>query len=149
MQITNDEIMEIYINLAKVSGQEDIAPPLQIAEKDTINAYTTKDGIVIFRGIIDALDNIDELALVIGHELSHYLLGHVFVDRETPKSKTRIEELQADKYGAILMMLAGYNLDSGRDMLLVLKDLFGDVMDADHPDNAFRYAQLNINHENI
>lgn len=149
MQISNDEVLKIYINLIKVSGQEDIAPQIQIAEKDIVNAYTTKDGIVLFRGVIDALQNKHQLALVIAHELSHYLLGHCFVDTATPKGKTRIQELQADKYGGILMMLAGYNLDTGRDMLLILKNLFGDVMDADHPDNAFRYAQLNIDHEAI
>lgn len=144
MKLAAHEFLTMYMNLIKASGQEDECPHIQIVNDATVNAYTTKDGIFVYQGIIDVLNNIDELALVVGHELSHYLLGHVTRKALSTVGLTRRQEMQADKYGAILMMLAGYDLCKGRNMLIVLLDLYGDVMDADHPDNAYRYAQLQL-----
>ncbi len=77
--------------------------------------------------------------------MSHYLLGHVFMRGHQDIMEIRREELQADKYGAFLMLRAGYDICKGRTMFVTFKDMFGDTQDQDHPSLAFRIDQLNLN----
>lgn len=148
MRFTDAEVQNIYTKVCKTSGQCNIIPGLTIVDDPQVNAYTTLSGIVVYKGLINNAHSEDEIALVVGHEMSHFLLGHLLVAEQTPSVQiwaTRVQEMQADKYGAFLMMRAGYNVCKGRQMFKTFKDLYGDVQDADHPSDAFRYDQVDIN----
>ena len=142
--ISNKEVLQIYYNIVKATGQPEIYPPLTIDPSGTMNAYTTSKGITIFRGLIDQVHgNKDMIALVLAHEAAHFALGHVGRETAPTTEETRIMELQADHYGAYTMMHAGYNICEGRKLFLVFIKIDGDAMGLDHPDNAYRYEQLN------
>lgn len=143
--ITDAEAQVIYSEVVKASGQSGLLPStLTIKNSGTVNAYTTIYGVTIYRGLLVQL-NKDELALILGHEVAHFLLGHVFLPAETQtKENIRVEEMQADKFGAFLAMRAGYNVCKGREFFTMMNSSYGDNMDQDHPDFAFRYSQLNI-----
>ena len=76
---------------------------------DLVNAFQTlmDDGtpVVIFSiGLINQAQNVDELAFVLGHEMSHHLEGHIY------------RQYQSAKTGAVLLgsltALSGGNVDA-------------------------------------
>jgi predicted Zn-dependent protease len=49
-----------------------------ILNKDEINAFALPNGnIFVYKGLLDFIDNDDELAAVLGHEMSHVILRHI------------------------------------------------------------------------
>ena len=144
-QWSEAQIMAIYQKVCAASGQCDIVPGIRVVDSPIINAYCTQNGITLFTGLLNKMQNEDEIALIIGHEMSHYLLGHVFRTGPDTVSGIRIMEMQADKYGAILMMRAGYDICKGRVFMRDMLHMYGDNQDEDHPDFAFRFNQLNVN----
>ncbi len=139
ISISNAHIEEIYHKLIINAGQTDI-PPLIIADNEVINAWTDGETITITTGIISQFTNDDEVALVLGHELAHYITKDV----ENTLLPTIQLEANADKLGAFIMMRSGYDICKGRSTFAIFKQLMGDGVQGDHPDNAFRYNQLNI-----
>lgn len=147
VQARNHHIEEIYLKVAKATGQD--YPPFRIEENESINAYATSEEIVLFTGMINFSNaNDDEIALILGHELGHYILDHVNqpvpdlkYTSETHRSKKY--ELNSDKIGAFLMTQAGYDVCKGRELWKRMKDTFGDIVEKDsHPNAIFRYENL-------
>lgn len=106
--------------------------------------------IVLYTGLYDTLsDNDDAMALVIGHEMAHQLLGHgqraarIISSRDRQydfstdayanfdaamrnaiaNTKLQKMEYSADVEGAILAARAGYNLDSAKETLSFINTL--------------------------
>lgn len=148
--VSYDKVNQIYRELVRVSGEADVFPSLQIIRSDDINAYSYYDsltetsGIVILTGLLDTVKSEDQIALILAHEMAHYTLGHIYKGSPT-KDEIRQMELQADKYGAFLMLKAKYDICEGREFFTWLNNLTGDYANADHPSNAYRYDQLNVN----
>ena len=103
------------------------APTLYIENNPEVNAYQSGGDIVIYTGMLDYVKNQDELARVLGHELSHFTLRH---RRSNVKN-----EYAADRMGGIYMGLAGYNQCRGA---LLLKRR-GSNGGNDHPADILRY----------
>ena len=147
-------------------------------KKDTeeINAYTDGTNIVVLTtAIFDTFkNNEDTLAMIIGHEMGHALLGHhkrknqlvARMQRQYALAKSgnsvsaltytgmkrkllidsKNMEYAADIEGAKLAIHAGYNLNSGSDVLafLTLYDLDSDYR-SDHPRTDKRLESLKEN----
>lgn len=130
-----EDTKNIYIQVSNQLGEP--APELIIEQMDVDNAYydSYTNTITLYTGLIER-HNKDEIALVIGHELSHYALHH---DESTP-----INEMLADKLGAFLAMKAGYNMCNGRMIYLNWAKESGDHLDDDHPSHLYRYTQLKL-----
>jgi predicted Zn-dependent protease len=139
-KLTDARIYEMYNRLESMSGQPEDSVPLFIVDSPEVNAWCDGLKIVLYRGLIDKVENEDELALVLAHELAHKYLRHI----ENDSAFVIIKELQADKYGAILMMRAGYDVCAGRNIMLVFMEKYGDSVLMDHPSSIFRYNQLNV-----
>lgn len=147
---SEEHIRDVYRKLVIASGQS--YPPLYIMKANrNVNAYTSSEGIFILGGMIDLIQNDDELALVLGHELSHYQLKHVFQQNPSTNSynDNLIWDLQkeenADKAGAFMMLQAGYDVCNARKIWLRLKNEEGDIIEnLSHPTNIFRYVNLNM-----
>jgi len=107
--------------------------------RDAVNAYASLNWrqMVVFTGLLRFVKSDDELALVIGHELSHVIL-------ET--GGFRETEADADYLGAYLAARAGYDISNalgfwrrlGCETLLVLSPFFT----SGHPMPAQRFVAL-------
>lgn len=50
---------------------------VHVADDQVINAYAMPGGNIVFNiGICDVFDNVDQIAMVMGHEMSHVILRH-------------------------------------------------------------------------
>jgi tetratricopeptide (TPR) repeat protein len=98
-------------------------------------------------------NNRDRMALVLGHELSHFLLGHVpcnatvQVSAFTALAYTREQEREADRNGLKLLLAAGYTARVALGAFQVLDKLAGndasfESLTNDHPSIPDRLAEL-------
>jgi predicted Zn-dependent protease len=85
-----------------------------------MNAFSLRGYVVMTTAMLGYARSEDELAVVLGHELSHSILGHQGLRDEEgllaglgikPNAMWRREEA-ADRLGLRLMAAAGYNLDA-------------------------------------
>lgn len=141
----NEHIYQMYKNIMAQTGQVQNAIPFRIDSSDIMNAYTNGEEVVLYQGLIDKL-NEDEIALVIGHEIAHQMLGHVNLTAKMDDAyRTEVLEANADKLGAVYMMKAGYDICKGREFWKKMEQERGNSLGQDHPDYSYRYAELNIN----
>lgn len=142
MDRSTQHVKWVYHRLVINAGQTDI-PDLQILDDHgrVPNAWTDGQGIFITKSLLAIMQNDDQLALVLGHEMAHYINHDVYhsdMDQATV-------EAHADKLGALLMMRAGFDICNGREMFRIFKANFGDTsLASDHPDFAYRYDQLDL-----
>lgn len=144
--LTADEVREVYQQVLAQTGQSQDALPLVIDNNDSINAYNNGISIHVFTGLIKFVQSEDELALVLGHEIAHGMLRHVYYSEfQTNELEISIAEANADKLGAVYMMKAGYNICVAREMWKRMSDMAGgDYQGGNHPTYSYRYDQLNI-----
>lgn len=103
-----------------------------------INARASNNNdleIVIYQGMIDFVESDDELAVVIGHELAHHMLGHLALNKyhKIPHYGYRgpvfltsqYREAMADLLGIQLAQLAGFNPCKGGDLWKRLVKQYG------------------------
>lgn len=145
-------VKETYKELIVATGQTQDALPIYVVDSPIVNAYNDGKKIVIYTALIDQARNWDEVALVIGHEIAHGMLGHLL---DTPpimvsqgmaeNDAISILEANADKMGAFYMIKAGYDICKGREIFKHWQKESGDSLGGDHPNYSYRYDQLNIN----
>lgn len=103
-----------------------------------INAHASNNNgleIVIYQGMLDFVESDDELAVVIGHELGHHMLGHLAMSKYhgiphygykgSPFLTSQYREAMADLLGIQLTTMAGYNPCKGADLWKRLVKLYG------------------------
>ena len=143
-----------------ISQIKDPWPPIfEIQENEGVNAYATFDKtdniykVVISSKTLDIIinGNADRLAYILGHELSHIVLGHV---KEINSSSnilitaySRENEKQADIMGMKLALKAGYSFKEAINTLKMFKDKLGDyssfeALSYDHPPWSKRLSYL-------
>lgn len=144
---TNRDIQEIYDDLFKYTGiGNGYKPQLVIIDDDSIiNAYQDSQNnvIAIYTGLIKFADSKDEIAGVLAHEIGHLVLQHSLLNpMGNPNIQTLLEG-NADKFGAYLMLRAGYNVCKMHDIWWKLRNRDGDyLLNSDHPNYSYRYWQL-------
>ncbi|MCJ7765704.1 MAG: M48 family metallopeptidase [Thiovulaceae bacterium] len=70
-------IRQIGDKIAKVSGRDDFQWEFNVIESDQVNAFCLPGGKVFFyTGILKMMDNDDQIAAVMGHEIAHALARH-------------------------------------------------------------------------
>lgn len=92
------------------------ANPISLAISDTVNAFAWRDQVVLLSGLLRFMPRDEALALVVGHEIGHVVLGHT---RRSTGSSQRLER-DADYLGAYLASRAGFALTSDDYALLRL-----------------------------
>lgn len=92
----------------------------RLARSTQMNAFSLRGTVVMTTAMLAYVRSDDELAVVLGHELSHSILGHEGMRDEEgllaglgikPSAVWKREEA-ADRFGLRLMASAGYNLDA-------------------------------------
>jgi predicted Zn-dependent protease len=67
-----DEMVLEILNNADISYRDEFAWEVHIIDQDILNAFVTPGGyIYVYNGLIQYLDNADDLAGVLGHEIAH------------------------------------------------------------------------------
>ncbi len=107
-------------------------PILIMVNNSDNNAGQDGSNLFIYTGLLKDVRNDSEMALVLGHELSHYTLGHW--------TSNYSNEYAADKLGAQYIHSAGYSICKGAQFL---KRLGGATND--HPAGIDRYHRLGCN----
>jgi hypothetical protein len=93
---------------------------VRLARSTQVNAFATGRTVVMTLAMLDFLENDDELAVVLGHELAHNIFHHPAMRSEEgilrglgiKASAMWKREEAADRFGLRLMAAAGYDLDS-------------------------------------
>lgn len=81
----------------------------------TVNAYSLSSQSVfayvyVTNGLITFVNNDDQLAAVLAHEISHIILGHHLARQKNSSSQfNQKQELEADEYSIKLLANAGFN----------------------------------------
>lgn len=140
-------IQEIYKKLVQHTGMGNEMPGLIIVQNPTFNAYSAVGRIVFFTGLLDSLENDDQIAWILAHELAHQTLRHVFIINKKLADLDIVHiEANADKMGGFYMMAAGYDICKGREAIRIMKNnTSGDYLGGNHPGYAYRFNELNIN----
>jgi predicted Zn-dependent protease len=160
------------------TARKDIPYNLKIIKAQDVNSFATEGGYVYLdEGLIDFVQSDDELASVIGHETGHIERRHVvtmqskanvlslllgalslfspliynfgnIIEASAIAKMSREDEIQADRYGLLLMARAGYDPNAMVTMmshLNVLEDAHASIVDKylqDHPDSKARVQHL-------
>jgi len=89
----NERVERILHRIVEVCDRKDIVYFIKVIDKDINNAVSLPGGyIYVFKGIIDMVDNDDQLAGVIAHEVGHITAKH------------GLKRLQSS-YGALLLQI--------------------------------------------
>lgn len=156
-------------SIVAVCGRPDLPYTFKALDVDEVNAMAAPGGFIyVFKGLIDLMPTDDELAGIIGHEVSHVvqrhsmaqmektlgmtlLMGVVFGERGVPLQAialnaiaagySRSDERKADKMGYELSVKAGYNqygMLMGLTKLYELNPKQKTDLFSDHPEAAAR-----------
>lgn len=125
---SKQDAVEIYDNILKANNIK-IHPSLEFSSSSEINAYQSGYTITLNQGILNAT-NKNELALVIGHELGHFMLHHL--------RSNHSNEYAADAAGAYYASKAGYSMCKGKELFKKFKKGGSDT----HPDPVNRYKRI-------
>ncbi len=164
--LLNQWVQTISQKLWAETARKDVPYNIKILNESDVNAFSTMGGYVyVNEGLLDFVQSDDELAGVIGHETGHierrhavtlqtkanilslllgiaslfspfiYNFGNLLQAGAIAKM-SRLDELQADRYGLLLMSRAGYDPEA---MLSMQQHLM--ALDADHNDIVSKYFQ--------
>jgi len=76
-----DQVLETVVNNLQVTNNiTDTTVKCRVLLTSPLESFTVGHTIVVSRGLIDVLPDEASLAMVLGHELSHVLLGHMLID---------------------------------------------------------------------
>ncbi len=142
-ECNNQRIQVMYIKLWQQTGESEKFIPLRIMnDDDEVNAMTDKDHIELYQGMINDVKNDDELALILGHEIGHCILGHIWNEKKPSLQLVRYYEAEADKMGAVYSLKGGWSVCKGREVYKRWQSEEGDSLTAIHPSYGYRYEQL-------
>lgn len=79
--------------------------PVNVFFDDTLNGHTDGNEVFITSELLRRVPDDVNLALIIAHELSHAIAGHI------DQSPSKALELEADRMALTLMARAGYDID--------------------------------------
>jgi len=176
--LLNAWVGEITQRLWTQVARKDVPYNIKILDVGDVNAFTTLGGYVyVNEGTLDFVQSDDELAGVLAHETGHderrhaitaqnkanivnillgvgslfspflYRFGQ-FIQAGAMAKISRTDELEADKYGLMLMSRAGYDPDAMVSFMKHLGAVYADhngLLDkyvADHPGVPNRVAHL-------
>ncbi len=73
----NERVRKIAQKIFSAADRQDIVYSIKIIDEDTANAFSLPGGYVyLYRGLLDNIENDDQLACVIGHETGHICARH-------------------------------------------------------------------------
>ena len=176
--VLNAWVTSTVDNLSKFRARPDINYQFKIIDTNDINAFSLPGGFTYVNfGLLNYVNSDDELAGVLGHEMGHterrhqttlqakaqvlnlilgvasifnpfiYRFGNLIGGAALEKM-SRVDELQADQYGLLLMSRAGYDPNAMVSFQYRLGKEFGDSANGiekyfeSHPESGARVSHL-------
>ncbi len=94
----NERVRRIGQRIANVTGQRNYRWEFHVIDKDVMNAFCLPGGKVFFyTGILKIMENDDQIAAVMGHEIAHAIARH---------GAERMSMQQASNFGAQVLAMA-------------------------------------------
>lgn len=148
--------------VARLSDRPGVLYRFMVLQGDRPDASSFPGGtICITEAAVRLYNSDDELAFALGHEVAHIALGHNVTKyqlthlpamEDTPEkamlqavraSFSRLHELDADRYGALYAVRAGYKFSASLEALRKLAATYGvEAEDAEHPSFSMRIERL-------
>lgn len=128
-------------------GQRRCTLRVLVVEAEQANAAQFADTVLLLRPLLEALDE-PTLAVALGHEIAHLVLGHgrrrLAAGHPDTPADPKAQELDADALGLLLAMRAGYPATAGARLFESVPHLpgWGPASDATHPAPPDRAAAL-------
>ncbi len=98
----NERAQRILDRIVKVCDRKELVYSIKVIDKEDVNAVSLPGGyIYVYKGLMDTIDNDDQLAGVIGHEVGHLTAKH------------SMKKLQA-LYGFTLLQLGAVSAGEGQ-----------------------------------
>ena len=95
--------------------------PVYVTKKLMLNAYADGSAITFSPVLCEALPGDEQLAIIVGHEIAHNLLGHY----KKGLAGRKDQEREADYYGLYLAAYAGYDISSAPELFRALDHATG------------------------
>ncbi len=149
----NERVQRILDKIVAVCDRKEFVYTVKIIDEDKMNAISLPGGFIyVYKGLIDKVDNDDQLAGVIAHEVGHIAARHGMKKLESSYGYTLLQalsiasgsgaaaqgvqtaylamffaysqedEFQADSLGVKYMKAAGYGVNEMPKMLRKLKE---------------------------
>lgn len=163
-------VQAVVTKLAKAVAMDrpNVVFQAKVIRSNEVNAFCIPGGyIYVYTGLLDHIDrnhpdNADDaLAAVLGHEIAHAVLRHGLKEwadsreyqdilkdpqlfRNVLMANSRTQEFEADRYGALYALRAGFALTAAADVFDKFprsREIYDRGM-ADHPTGPERVAQL-------
>jgi len=75
--LVHERVESIGRKIAAVSDRQDIDYHFEVLDEEEVNAFALPGGyIYVFQGLVDVVDNDDQLAAVLAHEVGHIVARH-------------------------------------------------------------------------
>ena len=123
----------------KVDPETVCASPTLLIRSPDMNAATDGNAIAITTALYTTLRSSDELAIILGHELAHDLLGHTRSGSHADPAR----EIEADRKGLELAARAGFDIGAAAALWSRLsKSGMTDGISQTHPSGSEREAAI-------
>lgn len=115
------------------------ASPVLLVRSEDLNAATDGNSVAITTGLYGLLRSDDEVAVILGHELAHILLGHT----KSGAAEAPAREIEADHIGLKLAARAGFDINAAPALWKRLNSLqVAAGLSASHPSGPAREAAI-------
>ncbi len=105
----NERVAEITKRLQAVSDRKELLYSVQVINNEEVNAFALPGGyIYVYKGLVDQVDNDDQLAGVIAHEFGHITAKHAMKRLQASYAYTILQVLSATTGNA--QMIPGIDL---------------------------------------
>jgi len=146
ISLSNEAAGRGSVTLRLADGQERTIRPTQVCDSpvllvrsEDVNAATDGNAVAMTTGLYGLLRSDDEIAVILGHELAHILLGHT----KMGPAEDPAREIAADRTGLELAARAGFDIDAAPALWKKLNSLqVAAGMSATHPTGPAREAAI-------
>lgn len=113
--------------------------PVWLVRSNDMNAATDGNAVAMTTGLYALLRSDDEIALILGHELAHILLGHM----ASRSAADPAREIEADRTGLELAASAGFDINAAPALWKRLNNMQAAAsLSATHPAGPAREAAI-------
>lgn len=109
---------------------------VRLARSPQLNAFASRGYAIVTTAMLDFARSDDDLAIILGHEMAHVVLGHD--PKPGRRSIVRAQEEAADRLGLRLAWAAGYDIAAAIPVWRRLAARSGPHLFSDHPGREAR-----------